>query len=142
MKKIVPALLLLFLIVNSSCKKETEALPITKENIVGSWQMTTKKMSATGIPEQDAFTNMDECERDNLYVFNPDDTFSYFDSGVTCDMYEHFLGLWELDGQAITFMGQTGSITKLKKSHMELTVSVTDATTQTTYSTKYSFRRL
>ena len=142
MKKVVPALLLLFLIINSSCKKETEALPVTKENIAGSWQLTAKRMGATGIPEQDAFMNMHECERDNLYVFNPDYTFTYFDSGATCDINETFLGLWELNEQAITFMGQTGSITKLKESHMEVTVRVTDATTETIYSTKYSFRRL
>ena len=141
MKKIVPALLLFFL-TNASCKKVSEALPVSKENIVGTWQLTAKRMSATGIPEQDAYPNMEECEKDNLYYFNVDYSFAYMDAGATCDMSEPVLGFWELHEKVITFLSQTGSITKFDGTYMEVMTQVTYATTGTVYITKYSFRKI
>ncbi len=141
MKKIAPALLLFFFS-NTSCKRATENPPVTKENIVGTWQLTAKRMSATGIPEQDAFTTLNECEKDDLYRFNIDDSFSYIDSGVTCETNGTSTGVWQLNGEVIAFMGQSGKITNFNGSSMHITVTVTDTSSQTTYTIKWKFKKL
>jgi len=137
--------ILLFFLLNyfiSSCQKATENPPISKENIAGAWLLTGKRMSATGVPEQDAFATMDECEKDNLYYFDVNNSLRYLDSGVTCEMNQPYLGSWELRDEVIEFMGQAGNITKFDGTYMEITVGITDATTEIVLTIKYTFKRI
>src|SRR6476659_7783608 len=51
----------------TSCK-QTEVKPeITVQNISGNYILKDVRMSATGIPEQDAFSSLPKCEIDDLY---------------------------------------------------------------------------
>ena len=141
MRKIMPVLLLLLFLI-TSCKRTIEAPPITKENISGTWQLTAKRMSATGVPEQDAFLTMAECEKDDLYIFRPDHVFIYQDTGAMCEFNGSSYTLWEINEKVITFMGQTGCVTNFHGSSMEVTVEVRDSNTESIVSIKYTFKRV
>ena len=97
-------------------------------------------MSATGVPEQDAYNTVKDCEKDDLYEFRPDSSFARIDTGMVCDpTNEKYDGSWKLDGDQISFYGETGTITKFDGNLMEVTSTTKDE--ETTYVVKSTFEK-
>src|SRR5215471_6866579 len=112
MKKFVLRLLL-FGSLLTSCNKSTVKAPINVSTISGTYTLTDLRMSATGVPEQDAYNTVQDCEKDDLYEFRTDSSFTRTDAGVVCDSgSEKYEGKWKLEGDQISFYGETGTITK------------------------------
>jgi Lipocalin-like domain len=129
MKKLVFGLLSLTLLA-TACKKSKDepAVDVTKENIAGTYKLTSVKASANGSQEVD-FDYREACEKDDTYKLNADNTFLYTDAGTVCgDPYE-FSGDWTLEGNVISFYQDSGNITKLTASTLEVTNTYTDGGT-------------
>src|SRR6478672_2135619 len=111
----------------TSCKK-TELRPeINFNNISGNYMMTGLRMSSTGVPEQDAFPSVKDCEKDNLYELRADSSFKYVDTGLVCDpSAENYESNWKLEGNQINFYGQTGTISKFDGNILEIISTSTD----------------
>ena len=127
MKKILLTLLS-FGSLLTSCK-QTEVKPeITVQNISGNYILKDLRMSATGVPEQDAFSSLPKCEIDDLYELKADNSFEYIDTGVVCNpSSSKYEGNWNLEGDSISFYGQTGAITKFDGNIMEVTTASSDS---------------
>ena len=98
-------------------------------------------MSAKGVPEQDAFQSIKDCERDNLYELKADSSFKYVDTGVVCDAEaENYEGNWKLEGGQISFYGQTGTISNFDGNTLEVTTTSTNE--ENTYVVKSTYEKL
>lgn len=97
-------------------------------------------MSATGVPEQDAYSTVKECATDDLYELRVDQSFEYVDTGVVCTPSPiRYEDSWKLEGDQISFYGQTGTITKFDGNTMEVTSTSTDA--ENVYVTKSTYQK-
>jgi hypothetical protein len=110
-----------------SCKK-AELRPDTNfKNISGNYALKALRMSAKGVPEQDAFSSIKDCEKDNLYELKADSSFKYVDTGVVCDPAAgNYEGNWKLEGDQISFYGQTGTISNFDGNTLEVTSTSTN----------------
>ena len=139
MKKLVLGLLSLTLIA-TACKKSKDSTPITKETITGTYKMTAAKLTVSGVPgSHDAFADMSDCQKDDLYKLNADYTFDYVDAGTICNPAGDFSDVWSLSGNQLTLYGTTGTITKFDGSILEVTVTTTDQ--GTTYTSTTTFQK-
>ena len=117
MKKIILTSLIC-LALFSSCKKEnvTPTNPpvcgLSKANLLGSYRITAisyKKNEAT--PDIDEFALYKECERDDLTIFNANNTTTYSDIGMLCNPLDNGVGTWSLNGNKLTIDGDIGTVT-------------------------------
>ncbi len=139
MKNIATAPLVCLLFLLSSCKKNKESTPINSENLAGIYTLVSMRMSASGVPEQDALSTIDQCQKDDLYILNVDNSFNYIDAGLTCDPAGNFDGSWELDGHHISFYGEAGEITRFDGKELEITRSTSNQ--ETTFKVRSTFLR-
>jgi hypothetical protein len=90
-----------------SCKKDKDNdCDVTKEKLAGSYKLTSFKISGV-----EFIGEFDDCEVDDILTLNTDFTFTYFDSGITCDGNDE--GSWTLNGNTISIPaieGGTGTI--------------------------------
>jgi hypothetical protein len=140
MKKVLTACTcLLFFIIG--CKKDNvnNTIPVKIEDLVGTYTLMAMKVSASGGSEQDEIPLMNECEKDDLYILNPENSFQYVDAGKICEPNGNYMGTWQLDGNLISFYGETGTITKFDGGILEVTS--TSKVSGTTYTRKSTFRK-
>lgn len=115
MKKPSIRLLLMFAvsaILLGACKKDKDDEPVaaTKENLVGSYKLTSAKAKALG-QEMDLMEEYFEpCQRDDIYKLNADYTVQVKDEGTKCDPDGSYESSWELDGNYIDIDGYAGNI--------------------------------
>jgi hypothetical protein len=111
----------------ASCQKKEVNPEILFKNISGNYILKALRMSATGIPEQDALPSVKECERDNLYELRTDSSFKYVDTGLVCEPSSaNYEGNWMLEGNQISFYGQTGTVSKFDGNTLEVTSTSTN----------------
>lgn len=93
---IVPVILI-------SCKPEKKDLcPIKMATIAGTYKMTAMKYKANATaPEKDLLIYLEDCEKDDLIILNPDGTSSYKDAGISCSPDGNKTGTWSLSGNTI-----------------------------------------
>ena len=139
MKTIASASVVYLIFILSSCKKTAESPLINSENLAGTYALVSMRMSASGVPEQDATATMNQCEKDDLYVLNADHSFNYVDAGLTCDPAGNFSGNWELDGNLISFYGEAGEITRFDGNELEIIRSTSNQ--GITFKVRSTFRR-
>ena len=137
MKKVLFLIGLISLMI--SCKKKVEKITISAENIAGTYHLVGLTMKNSTVPEQDAMPFMDECEKDDLYKLNPNNSFQYVDAGVACNPNGDFTGNWELNGNEISFYGETGTITKFDGNILEIVT--TSTISGNTYTKKTTFKK-
>ena len=121
----------------TSCNKKVEKVPVNTENIVGTYKLIGLSLKSSTVPEQDAMPSLPECEKDDVYKLNADNSFQYIDAGLACDPNGNFTGNWELNGNEISFYGEIGNITKFDGVILEIistsTISGTAYTKKSTY---------
>ncbi len=117
MKKIIlPTLICLALF--SGCKKENVTQPdptvcgLSKANLLGSYKITAisykKNVETAPIDE---FALYDECEKDDLTIFNANNTTTYSDIGMLCNPPDNGVGTWSLNGNKLTIDGDVSTVT-------------------------------
>ena len=136
MKKLLLGLFSLSLVA-TACKKSKDAPAVTKENLAGSYKITSIKASINGSPFVDA-DYRDACQKDDIIELKADNTYSYHDAGTVCNPAGDATGTWQLDGNTISSPDETemnGDITSFDGSSMEITVNTTDGGTSMTIKT-------
>lgn len=99
--------LLLALLVLSSCKKEKEDLDdedceISVVTIAGKYKLVAAKQ-LEGATEQDVLHDIyEDCELDDINELKADKTFIYSDAGTVCDPNGNTSGSWNISGRTLT----------------------------------------
>lgn len=98
------------LMVIFSCKSDPPEPPCTTTatSVSGSYKITAYRYKATpASTEVDYFAIImpDACERDDIYTFNANGTYSRTDGGAVCIPSGNGLGTWALSGNIMTVDG-------------------------------------
>ena|SRR5690349_568369 len=121
----------------SACKKDKkdDSLAVTKENLVGTYVISSIKLNGT-----DVFQLYPTCEKDDQYKLNSDLTLEYKDAGTVCSSSGDFTSTWSVSGSKVTIDGEEATVKTLTKGTLvtEYTESGggATATVTTTYSRK------
>lgn len=123
MKKMFFALSVVALLA-TSCKKDdaekSSNVTATKENLTGSYMLSKVAAQVGSYPESDV-TNvyLEQCDRDDIYKLNADDTYQVVDAGEQCD--NDYQGDWSLtNATTIVIDGDTYTIRKFDGKSLEL----------------------
>lgn len=124
MKKII-TLATFLTVIFSSCKKaEVVQNPIcllSASNILGTYKITSiLYKSDPQTPEIDCFMYYDECEKDNLLIFNSNNTFIISEGATACSPTTTESGNWNLNQSLITMNSELGSVTDFSCSGMKI----------------------
>jgi hypothetical protein len=123
MKKLL-GMAVVFAVALSSCKKDDEKVcDLNQSNVVGTYKTTSLKYKAdASTPEVDLFLLADVCEKDDLQVFNSNNTFNYVDAGTQCTPSGDFTSTWSLSGNSIIIDGELGNVSSFNCSGMTVTI--------------------
>ena len=110
MKKILFGILALGAMV--SCKKDEKKCDLNAANFVGSYKTTavTYKADAATAPV-DEFATYPACEKDDLIIFNSNNTVTFSDAGVVCASPGNDTGVYILNGSQLNLDGEIYTIT-------------------------------
>jgi Lipocalin-like domain len=85
----------------SSCKKKKDT-PATCEvsvaGIAGNYKLTKIETVAAGIATDVTNSLLDPCEKDDVYQFNSNKSFTYQDAGTACSPSSVGTGSWDVTG--------------------------------------------
>lgn len=110
-------------IVSTSCKK-TDSCNLTAETLVGTYKLTAAKYKASpSAQEVDLFASVNNCEKDNFFIFNSNNTFTYQDAGVLCNPASTDASGWSLTGTTLEFGGDVNTVTDFDCNSMVTTTS-------------------
>jgi Lipocalin-like domain len=126
----------------SACKKSggSDAKAVTKENIIGNYKLTSMTVSLNGGAETDAKASMDDCQKDDIYLFKAADVYELSDAGLQCDPNSGYISTWTLSGDTIESDGQASKVTSLTSTQMQTTSTFSDVPGMTAV-TKSTFTR-
>mgnify|MGYP000898951833 CR=1 FL=1 len=110
MKKIIlSAIILATTIV--ACKKDPTTCPNNMASIAGSYKTIAVKYKAGNTaPEQDLFTILPACEKDDIIKLYVNGTADYQDAGTACTPNNSYSSTWSVNGNSITMDGTAGTI--------------------------------
>jgi hypothetical protein len=128
MKKLLPVLFA-FGLFSTACKKSQDAPPITKENLAGAYKIIADVATSSGV-STDVYATYQSCAKDDIWSFNTDNSLVVTDAGVVCDPSDSWSGTWSLEGTTITVAGQSGTVTKFDGSIMEITITLSDTSSE------------
>lgn len=114
MKKLLFGALALILFAGVGCKKDKDATcDLSSAALVGNYKVTAATSQTGTDPAVDVFeANFDACERDDVYNFSENNTFTLSDVGVLCDPTSNETGTWALNGNVLT-VNSDGDISNL-----------------------------
>ena len=124
MKKIIT--LAAFLTVIFSSFKKAEVVPdsnclLSVSNILGTYKITSiLYKSDPQTPAIDYFMYYDECEKDNLLIFNSNNTYVISEGATACSPTTSESGNWNLNQSAITIDSELGTVTDFSCSGMKI----------------------
>lgn len=124
MEKII-TLAAFLIIIFSSCKK-AELVPnstclLSSSNILGTYKITSiLYKSSPQTTEIDYFIYYDECEKDNLLIFNSNNTYVISEGATACSPTTSESGNWNLYQNSITIDSELGIITDFSCSGMKI----------------------
>lgn len=124
MKKII-TLAAFLTIIFSSCKK-AEVVPdsncvLSASNILGTYKITSiLYKSNPQTPEIDYFIYYDECEKDNLLIFNSNNTYVISEGATACSPTTTESGNWNLNQSSITINSELGTVSDFSCSGMKI----------------------
>lgn len=125
MKKIILAAFL-FSTIMVGCKKDKDQnCDLSNERLVGTYKLTAINYKAAGsTTSTNVFLLFTEaCERDDLYVFNSNNTFEYVDAGSVCSPAGHFNSSWSLSGNTLIFDGESFTVATFDCTTMSVKIS-------------------
>ncbi len=93
----------------SSCDKDDKC-ETNQNSIAGSYKLTAFKYKPAGMPEIDAYSALDACEKDDITTMNSNGTYTVTDAGTVCSPNGSTSGTWSVSGNTITVDGETGTI--------------------------------
>jgi hypothetical protein len=109
-------------LVTASCKKDDneETLALTKENIAGSYKITSIKVGGQEVLNNDNYS--EPCERDDIYTFKTDLTYTYTDAGTKCNPDGSYTdGQWSVpSGTTFEYDGDTYTVVKFTNRTLEI----------------------
>jgi hypothetical protein len=119
----------------SACKKDKgdDSLAVTKENLVGTYVITSVKLNGT-----DVFQLYDACTKDDQYILKSDLTMEYKDAGTVCSQAGDYTGTWALSGSKITIDGSEETVKTLTKGTLVTEVTQSGGGVTATVTTSYS----
>ena len=99
---------ILFATATLSCSKKDDNTPpaITKENISGTYKITSVKVNGAEFIDQ-AF---EPCQKDDLVKLEANGTVTYIDAGTKCSPAGDDSGTWDLSGNTLTLDSETATI--------------------------------
>jgi hypothetical protein len=124
-KSLPLALLIVSLATFSSCKKDKDdASSISIQSISGSYKLGAWTYQLNQMPVEDMIQYMDDCEKDDLFTFKNDKSFTYADAGVQCAPAGDYDGDWNLpsstkiiiDGEEFQLDSFDGTTLKISRS--------------------------
>lgn len=125
MKKIL--MLLAMAVSFAACKKSNDNCSLSASAIVGDWKLTAVNYKATPSSTEVNIFNDDSwysaCDRDNIFRFRADNSYSYVDTGTVCgsggDGYDD--GTWVLSGNAFVWDGYQDTVSSFSCNSMTIT---------------------
>jgi hypothetical protein len=134
MRKIILSLTAVVLLA-TSCKKgdnDEESLAVTKENIAGTYKITSFTIGG-----QEFLTQYTEaCQRDDIFTFKTDLTYTYTDAGTKCDPDGSYTdGEWSVpSGTTFEYDGDTYTVSKFTNKTLQISSGSAPATMVLTFS--------
>jgi hypothetical protein len=116
---------IVFAFLFSSCKNENiipnSVCNLTQANILGSYKITSiiYKHNPQS-PEIDYFMYYDECEKDNLLIFNSNNTYVISEGATACSPTTSESGDWNLNQSLITINSELGTVTDFSCAGMKI----------------------
>ena len=123
MKKFILPLFVLSSII-TSCQKDPKKCELSSANLVGTYKITANgyKKDADS-PMVDVYANYRPCEKDDLIIFNANNTITFSDAGVKCAPPGDSTGNWTLSGNNVNIKGRTYVVSSFDCSAMSGSVS-------------------
>lgn len=123
------ALVVLSAVAFSACSKnKEESLAVTKDNLAGTYMITSIIAKQNSDPEQDVTDQyFDEaCEIDDEYLLKASGSLDRFDGSTTCSPTNAYTGdTWAIDNKTIVFDDFYGDVIKLTTTQMVLKFTMT-----------------
>jgi len=118
-----------------SCKKDDKTCNLSQSSFVGTYKVTAFKYKAnTAATEVDEFPTWDACEKDDIVIFNANNTITFTDAGAVCVPDGNDTGVWALTGSTINIDGQAGTVSQFDCNSATLVLTGTAAGELTTIS--------
>ena len=124
MKKIY-SISIVFAFLFSSCKNENippnATCNLTQANVIGTYKITSilYKLNPQ-TPAIDYFMYYDECEKDNLLIFNSNNTYIISEGATACSPTRTESGHWNLNQSLITINTELGTVTDFTCTGMKI----------------------
>lgn len=106
MRKFIYSLIVAATLFACSKKDDNNSTAITKQNIAGTYKITSVKVSDVEFIDQ-AF---ELCQKDDLVKLDANGTVSYIDAGTKCNPAGDDSGTWDLNGNTLTIDSETATI--------------------------------
>ncbi|MEO6542199.1 MAG: lipocalin family protein [Ferruginibacter sp.] len=123
MKKMILSLVVLSAVL-ISCKKDDKNCDLNAANFAGTYKITAWTYKAnTATAPVDVMATFPACERDDLVIFNANNTVNYTDAGTLCSPPGNSTGTWLLTGNSINIDGDVYVVAAFSCSGTTLTLA-------------------
>jgi hypothetical protein len=135
------ALALLVATTFSACKKDddnNDSLAVTKENLVATYTLSSLKVKATGVAEQDVTNDpnyVPTCSKDDQIILKSDLTVQYKDAGTVCSPAGDDTGVWSVAGSTLTMDQENFTVKSFTKGTLVLEETYTQSGITWTFTT-------
>ncbi|MEO5968204.1 MAG: lipocalin family protein [Ferruginibacter sp.] len=104
MKKFLFGAFALIIFAGTSCKKDKDATcDLSSSSLSGNFKVTAATTQTGTNPEVNVYEAFFQvCERDDIFKFAENNTFTVTDAGVVCDPTSADSGTWALSGNVLT----------------------------------------
>ncbi|MEP7165927.1 MAG: hypothetical protein ABI741_14590 [Ferruginibacter sp.] len=117
-----------------SCKKD-KSCDLNGSSFAGTYKVTALKYKADATtPEVDEYALLSACEKDDLVIFNTNNTVTFQDAGTVCVPPGDDTGIWSLIGSSLNLDGDTYTVAYFDCNSAALTLAGTAAGELTTIS--------
>lgn len=102
------------LFAGTGCDKDDDC-DLTANNLAGTYKVSsvTYKLTSGSAEENVTSEIFDNCELDDLHVFNANGVYSYEVAGTACSPeVDEYTSAWSLSGSSMTLDGEAGTVTR------------------------------
>lgn len=125
----------------TGCKKDKDDVPVTVENLVGTYTITTITTNGQKFAPAD-FPGFADCETDDEYKLNADMTADYIDAGLQCTPPDNHKSTWALQSDnKIEIVDMSGTIAGFDGRNLVVNSTYKDELTGTTINLSITFTK-